>query len=139
MQTFKKITENKEADELYNIKLDLISWWKKNSGKPKISKKKTKIQDKIDNIIKLLDEVVNLTYDNTNESINESAVTPKVGNTYFWNTDGYPKVKVKVLDTGDDKNHFIVQALENEPKGDIKKGDKFDAIIDREGEYFTTS
>lgn len=63
MKSFKKVLENKEADALYNIKLDLIQWWKKNSTKPNISKKRKNIQDKIDEIVVLLDQVVDETYD----------------------------------------------------------------------------
>lgn len=63
MRTFKKILENKEADKLYDLKLDIIKWWKENSTKPTISKKRKEIQGKIDQILSLLDEVVSETYD----------------------------------------------------------------------------
>lgn len=69
------------------------------------------------------------------EHLNEKAVIPKTGKKYIWNVPGYPPVNVKVLKRKS-KNHYQVLALEDEPKGDITKDAKFDAIIDREGEYF---
>jgi len=63
MKSFKKVLENKEADKLYTLKLDLISWWKENSSKPNVIKKRKNIQGKIDQVVKLLDEVVDETYE----------------------------------------------------------------------------
>lgn len=63
MKTFKQsITENQSAEELYNIKLSLNEWWKKNSKNPEFKENKAEMDKEFNKVLVSLERVVEIVY-----------------------------------------------------------------------------
>lgn len=64
MKTFKQsVSENAEADSLYEIKLNLAEWWKTHSRLPHLKKNKPKLEKLFNEAFKNLDEAIDMVYE----------------------------------------------------------------------------
>ena len=71
MKTFKQtVTESESGDELYNLKLSLIDWWKKFGSSAKLEKKdKAKLDKAFNTVLTSLDDAVEIVYEAEPEKI----------------------------------------------------------------------
>jgi len=68
MKTFKQsITENASGDELIDLKLQMIEWWKKHSKQPNLAPKKKELDKKFNRIFNDIEDVIELIYDSEPE------------------------------------------------------------------------
>jgi hypothetical protein len=64
MKTFKQhIKESAEGDELYDLKLRLAEWWKKNSRNPEFKSRKTSLTKLFNTMLDTFDQAVDLVYE----------------------------------------------------------------------------
>ena len=68
MKTFKQhIKESAEGDELYDLKLRLGEWWKKNSRNPEFKKDKAELTKLFNTMLDTFDKAVDIVYESEPE------------------------------------------------------------------------
>jgi len=64
MKTFKQtVSENQVGDELYEIKLKIAEWWKKNSSNPQLKSEKKELENHFNTALRAIDSAVDLVYE----------------------------------------------------------------------------
>ncbi len=64
MKTFKQtVTESRVGDELYEIKLKIGDWWKKNSANPRFKSEKKELEKHFNTALRAIDSAVDLVYE----------------------------------------------------------------------------
>ena len=64
MKTYKQtITENKSGDDLYEIKLAAVKWWKENSNQPTIKPIKKDMEKVFNQVLMGLDSAIDMVYE----------------------------------------------------------------------------
>jgi len=69
MKTFKQaITENKAGDEILDLRLGLIDWWKKHANQPTLKAQKKDLEKLYNQLLTNLDQVVDMVYESEPEA-----------------------------------------------------------------------